>query len=260
MGATFYGGVFGSSRGGGGVGGDGLTTEQVATLIASARDFKGAYDAETTYAQFHSVAHDYGYALSRTNGNLGNDPLTDDGSNWILFTNGNRVSEWWGRNQSEELPTSTIPASQSVTSEGIIGFIGTPVPTLNQNGGVPGIILSDISAITNADPTVSLANTGITIPPGYYEITAEFYGNQLPDDDVHIRWMKVQSGTDQIERLIGTQRQRNFVGTGANDVHAHYEMTRKLPITANTTFYFQLVNFGSGQNRIAGFFQVERKA
>ena len=256
-------GVGNAGSNGGGVGGSGLTEAQVRAIVTGSQLNRGAYDDETAYGKFQSVDLEHGFAVSRINGNLGNDPLADDGSNWILLMNGNRISEWWGRNQSEELPTGTIPANQAVTSEGVIGFTGTPVPSASENGGVPGITLVNISTVTDADPTVSIANSGIPIPPGLYEITAEFYGNQLPDDDVHIRWMEVMSGTDDIERLIGTQRQRNFIGTGTNAVHAHYEMLRKFRATSTSTYYFQLVNYTTGNNaqdRIAGYFQIERIA
>ena len=266
MPATFYGGVFGSSRSGSsgeGGGEGGITEARVNTLIAASRELKGLYNAETTYAKGNTVEHEYGFARSRVDGNLGNDPLTDNGTNWLLFMNGSRMTEWWGRNQTEGLPTASIAANQVISSEGIIGFTGTAGGDASENGGVPGITLVDVSAETDADPTVSLANSGIPIPPGRYEIIAEFYGNQQPDDDVHIRMIEVMSGTDDIIRLIGTQRQKNFVGTAVNDVHAHYEMSRNFRVTSQSTFYFKLLNYGTGanaQNRIVGYFQIERIA
>ena len=261
MPATFNGGVFGSSRSSSVVSsGDGLTQSQVAALIAASGDFKGAYDAETTYARANSVALDYGFAISRVDGNIGNDPLTDDGTNWIRALNGSQSVKWWGRNQTEELPTETIGANQVVSSEGVIGFTGAAGGDESENGAVPGIVFSDISAVTNADPEVSLANSGITFPPARYNILAEFYGNQTPDQDLHIRMMKVMEDSDDIQRLVGTQRQANFIATGINDVHAHYEMFRPIRITAETTFYFRLVNYGEMKDRIVGYVQIERVA
>ena len=249
-----------SDSGNTGVSGAGLTQAQVAALIAASSEFKGAYDAETTYAKGNTVETGYGFAISRVNGNLGNDPLTDDGSNWILFMNGNRVSEWYCRNQTEELPTGEIGENQMVTSEGVIGFTGTSGGDESENGGVPGIVISDISTVTDADPTVSLANSGITFPPARYDILAEFYGNQTPDQDLHVRMMEVMEDSDDIQRLIGTQRQANFIGTGDNQVHAHYEMLRRIRIPTETTFYFQLVNYSSNKDRIVGYVQIERVA
>ena len=243
-----------------GVGGDGLTQSQVAALIASGRDFKGLYDTETTYAKWNSVALDYGFAFSRVDANLGNDPLTDDGSNWIIALNGARMTEFYGRNQTEELPTGEIGVNQVVSSEGVIGFTGTSGGDESENGGVPGILLPDISTVTHADPTVSFANSGITFPPARYDILAEFYGNQTPDQDLHVRMMEVMENSDDIQRLIGTQRQANFISTGDNQVHAHYEMFRRIRIPTETTFYFQLVNYGSNKNRIVGYVQIERVA
>ena len=216
------------------------------------------YNANVNYRRGRVAELDYGFAVSRVNNNRGNDPLTDDGSNWILVLNGNRKTEWYGRNQTEELPTGDLGADQIVSSEGVIGFTGTSGGDESENGGVPGIVLSDISTVPDADPTVSLAFSGITFPPARYEILAEFYGNQTPDTDLHIRMMEAMADADDIERLIGTQRQANFVGTGTNQVHAHYGVFRRIRLEAETTFYFQLVNYGSSKNRIVGYIQIER--
>ena len=258
MPATFC-GVFGSSHSGS-RGAGGLTVSEVKTLLASSQLHRGVYDAQTTYSKFQAIDLDQGFAISRVDANLGNNPLTDDGSNWILVMNGNRMTEWYGRNQTEELPTGRLANNQTVTSQGVIGFTGTAGGDESENGGVPGITLVDISAVANADPTVSLANSGISFPAGRYEILAGFYGNQPPDEDVHIRMMEVMTNVDDIARLVGTQRQRNFIGTHANDVHAHYEMLRKFRVTSPTTFYFQLVNYGSNKNRIVGYVQIDRIA
>ena len=201
---------------------------------------------------------EHGFAVSRVNNNRGNDPLTDDGSNWILVLNGNRKTEWYGRNQTEELPVGLLGADQIVSSEGVIGFTGTSSGDESENGGVPGLVLSDISTVADADPTVSLASSGITFPPARYEILAEFYGNQTPDTDLHIRMMEAMADADDIERLIGTQRQANFIGTDTNQVHAHYDVFRRIRVAAETTFYFQLVNYGASKNRIVGYIQIER--
>ena len=66
------------------------------------------------------------------------------------------------------------------------------------------------------------------------------------------------SDTDDIVQLVGTQRQHNFIGTNANDGHAHYAMSRKLKVTSQTTFYFQLPNYDANKNRIVGYIQIER--
>ena len=223
-------------------------------------DFQGLFDLDTRYRKGHRVEIPNGIATSRVDNNLGNDPLTDNGANWLLAFNGNRMIEFYGRNQTEELPTSTLASNQTVSSDGVIGFTGTAGGDESENGGVVGIVLSDISTVANADPTVSLANSGVAFPAGRYEMFAEFYGNQQPDDNVHIRMMQVMSDADDIERLVGTQRQRNFVGTDANDVHAHYEIIRKFRVAVLTTFYFQLVNYANSQNRIVGYLQIERAA
>ena len=237
------------SAGGGNIGSD----------IASGIGNVAPYNAEVNYRKGGVAGLEYGFAFSRTDNNLGNDPLTDE-SNWILVLNGNRMVEWYGRNQKEELPTEEIGANQVVSSEGVIGFTGTTGGDESENGGVPGIVLSDISTVSDADPTVSLAYSGITFPPARYEIFAEFYGNQTPDADLHIRMMQAMADADDIERLVGTQRQQNFISTGGNQVHAHYEIFRRIRVAAETTFYFQLVNYGSNKNRIVGYLQIERVA
>ena len=224
----------------------------------SVRSIQGFFDLEREYQKGHQVEIEDGFAFSRINGNVGNNPLTDDGSNWILALNGNRKTEWYGRNQTEELPVGLLGADQIVSSEGVIGFTGTSGGDESENGGVPGIVLSDISTVTDADPIVSLAFSGITFPAARYEVLAEFYGNQTPDTDLHIRMMEVMTDTDDIERLIGTQRQANFIGTGTNQVHAHYGVFRRIRLEAETTFYFQLVNYGASKNRIVGYIQIER--
>ena len=216
------------------------------------------YNANVNYRRGRVVELEHGFAVSRVNNNRDNDPLTDDGSNWILVLNGNRKTEWYGRNQTEELPVGLLGADQIVSSEGVIGFTGTAGGDESENGGVPGIVLTDISTVADADPAVSLAFSGITFPPARYEILAEFYGNQTPDADLHIRMMEAMVDADDIERLIGTQRQANFIGTGANQVHAHYDVFRRIRLETETTFYFQLVNYGASKNRIVGYIQIER--
>ena len=121
------------------------------------------YNAEVNYRKGNVAGLEHGFAFSRTDDNLGNDPLTDEG-NWILVLNGNRMVEWYGRNQTEELPTEEIGANQIVSSEGVIGFTGTAGGDESENGGVPGIVLSDISTVADADPTVSLAYLWDHIP------------------------------------------------------------------------------------------------
>ena len=227
----------------------------------SVRSIQGFFDLEREYQKGHQVEIEYGFATSRTNNNLGNDPFASP-DHWILLLNGERMSKYYGRNQTEELPTETIAANQIVTTDGVIGFTGTAGGDVSENGGVP-ITLVNISAVTDADPTASLANTGIPLPVGRHRIFAEFYGNQQPDDDVHIRMMQAVSGTDDIERLVGTQRQKNFISTAVNDVHAHYQMSRQFRLTAEATYYFQLLNYPTGanaQNRIVGYIQIERLA
>ena len=214
------------------------------------------YDPGRVYRTGEQVSLPYGLATSRTNRNSGNDPLTDDGSNWVLEMNGPRMTEHYGRNQTEELPTETIGSGHTVSSEGVIGFNTSADET--ENGGVGGIAVHDITRNSDADPNVSHTGSGITIGPSRISLIAEFYGNQTPDADLHIRMMEVASGTDDIIRLIGTQRQQNFVGTGINDVHAHYEMFRKFRVEDTTTYYFQLVNYTTNQDRVVGYFQIER--
>ena len=239
-------------------GGAGLTTAQVATLIASARDFKGAYGAETIYGKFQAVELEHGFGISRVNANLGNDPLTDDGSNWILLLNGLRSITWWGRNQTDELPTSALGANQTVTSEGVVGFSGTSGGDDSDNGGISGVTMLDISTVQDADPTVSLSHSGLSLPAGEYQIDAQFYGNQTPDQDLHMRMMEVMANTDDIRRLVGTTRQSNYFGTGENNVHAHYVIQSEIKISSARVYYFQLVNFGSDKNRIVGFVKIRR--
>ena len=169
------------------------------------------------------------------------------------------VIEFYCRNQIEHLPTSAIAANQTVSSEGVIGFTGTAGGDTSENGGLP-ITLVDISTVTDADPTVSIANSGIPLSAGRYELLTEYYGNQTPDDDLHIRCMEVMSGSDDIVKIAGTQRQRNFIGTGANDIHAHYEIFRKFRLYADTVIYFRLFNYASNRNRIVGYIQIEKTA
>ena len=214
------------------------------------------YDADRVYRRGDQVSVPYGFATSRTNRNVGNDPLTDNGSHWVLELNGTRMTEHYGRNQTEELPTATIGTGHTVSSEGVIGFNLNADET--ENGGAGNVIVHDITRNADADPSVSFAGSGITITPGRYELIAEFYGNQTPDADLHIRMMEVRSGADDIIRLVGTQRQQNFVGTDVNDVHAHYEMFRKFRVSLPTTYYFRLVNHTASQDRVVGYFQIER--
>ena len=168
-----------------------------------------------------------------------------------------RLIEFYCRNQTEHLPTSTIAANQIVSSEGVIGFTGTAGGDNSENGGLP-IVPVDISMVANADPTVSFENSGIPLQAGRYEILAEFYGNQTPDADIHIRCMEAMDGMDDIVKIVGTQRQSNFIGTDANDIHSHYEIFRKFRIPSDVVIYFRLHNYGNTKNRIVGYVQFEK--
>ena len=214
------------------------------------------YDPDRVYRTGDQVSLPHGLATSRTNHNVGNNPLTDSGAHWVLEYNGSRMTEHYGRNQTEELPTDTISTDHTVSSEGVIGFNANADET--ENGGVGDLFVHDIIRNSDADPTVSHAGSGITIAAGRYALIAEFYGNQTPDADLHIRMMEVASGTDDIIRLVGTQRQQNFVGSDTNDVHAHYEMFRKFRVDVATTYYFRLTNYTTNQDRVVGYFQIER--
>ena len=92
---------------------------------AGVRYYQGPFDLERTYQKWDSVEIAYGFAVSLTDNNLGNDPLLDNERNWILLLNGNRKTEWYCRNQTEELPTGEIGENQTVSTEGVIGFSGT---------------------------------------------------------------------------------------------------------------------------------------
>ena len=237
---------------------DGLSTSEVNTLIAASQLNRGFYDADTVYTKSQIAELTHGFAMSRVNGNQGNDPLTDDGANWILLLNGLRSMTWWGRNQTEELPTGELGSNQTVTSEGVVGFTGTQNGDDSDNGGISGVALVDIATVTNADPTVSLANSGLTLPAGEYQIDAQFYGNQTPDQDLHMRMMEVMTNTDDIRRLVGTTRQSNYFGTGENNVHAHYVIQSEIKISSARVFYFQLMNHGRNKDRIVGFVKIRR--
>ena len=183
--------------------------------------------------------------------------LLQSGSVLNVQNNRSRTIEFYCRNQTEELPVQAIASNQIVSSEGVIGFTGTPGGDASENGGLP-ITLVDISTVTDADPIVSIANSGIPVSPGYYAVLAEFYGNQTPDNDLHIRCVEVMSGTDDIVRLFGTQRQQNFIGTGVNDIHAHFEIFRKVRVATDIMMYFSLINYANNRNRIVGYIQIER--
>ena len=258
MPATFYGGVFGSSRVGGTAGDDGITEARVRSLIASSQLNQGAYDTETTYSKFQAVDLEHGFGVSRVDANLGNDPLTDNGSNWILLMNGVRSMTWWCRNQTEELPTGELGANQTVTSDGVVGFTGTSGGDDSDNGGISGVTTLNITAVPNADPTAALDHSALSLPAGEYQIDAQFYGNQTPDQDLHMRMMEAMADTDDIRRLVGTTRQSNYFGTGDNNVHAHYVIQSEIKISSASFFYFQLVNYGSDKNRIVGFVKIRR--
>ena len=259
MEATNYEGVFGSSRRDSGRdAGGGLSTSEVQELIAASQLNRGSYNPETMYAKTQIVELNHGYAMSRVNGNKGNHPLTDDGSNWILILNGLRTVTWWVRNQTEEFPTGEIGENQTVTSDGVVGFTGTSGGDSSDNGGIRGVTTLDISDVTNADPTASLAHSALHLPAAEYQIDAQFWGNQIQDQDLHMRMMEVTAEADDVRRLVGTTRQSNYFGRNANNIHAHYVIQSEIKISSARVFYFQLVNHGSNKNRLVGFVKIRR--
>ena len=228
----------------------------------SASIMQGTYDARRDYRrdQIVYVPTKRCYAISLTNNNRGNNPETDDGTNWCpLWQRPYPTSIWFGAGQTEALPTanSAFGATSNVNSNGVKSFTGGTADQIESNG--VNVTWTNINAETDADVNdVSAPNSVFMLPAGIYHLRGTFYGNQTPDNDVHLRVVEIMSGTDDIERLIGTPRQHNFLGSSSM-LDSIYEFRREhLILESDSKFYVRLVNHGSSQAALAGYIQVEK--
>ena len=163
---------------------------------------------------------------------------------------------WWGAGQTDALPEGTLPESAAVSTNGIKGW-STSAPKRTKFGGIAATV-TNINAESNADFSDNVPNSAIELPAGEYSFFGIFYGNQTPDTDLHLRLEEIRTDTDDIIRIAGTTRQSQFIGTGINDVHAVYEISRPhFVITSAMKFYLRLVGFGANKNRLVGFLQIE---
>ena len=163
---------------------------------------------------------------------------------------------WWGTGQTEALPEGTLPEDSAVSTNGIKGW-STNAPKRTKFGGIAATV-TNINAESNADFSDNVPNSAIELPAGEYSFFGIFYGNQTPDTDLHLRLEEIRTDTDDIIRIAGTTRQSQFIGTGINDVHAVYEISRPhFVIDSPMKFYLRLVGFGANKNRLVGFLQIE---
>ena len=162
----------------------------------------------------------------------------------------------------------TLRATDVVNANWVLSFEPTPFQT--ENGGV-GTTLEDIQDETNADArtntegdVVDASNSVFPFDPGTYHVGFEFYGNQPPDTDLHLAFLHIMSGTDDIEEFSGTTRQQQFFADPAgsvseSDIDSVFRVEEKdLKVTVASKFYLQLRNEGHDTNRLAGYIRIEK--
>ena len=138
--------------------------------------------------------------------------------------------------------------SSAVSTNGIKGW-STNAPKRTKFGGIAATV-TNINAESNADFSDNVPNSVIELPAGEHSFFGVFYGNQTPDTDLHLRLEEIRTDTDDIIRIAGTTRQSHFIGTGINDVHAVYEISRPhFVIDSPMKFYLRLVGFGANQEQ-----------
>lgn len=225
---------------------------------------QGVYDSNRDYLRDDVVyvPEKNGHAISMINGNRGNDPATDYGVNWLpLWQRPYPTSIWHGFGQTEALPTedAAFGSISNVNSNGIKSFTGGTADQI-ESGGV-NVIWTDITDQTNADLTNSGAiNAAFQVPAGIYHLRGTFYGNQTPDNDVHLRLVQIISGTDDLVRVVGTPRQQNYLGADTQ-LHSIYEFRREHLVLENSAiFYVRLVGYSSSQTALVGYVQIEKIA
>ena len=223
------------------------------------------YRVDVVYARHEKVyvPNKRSYAISLEDDNHNNDPEDDDGTNWVRLWNpmNEGMAVWWGLGQTERLPTTELIPAQAVNSDGVKSFTGS---TPNQTEGDDlGITCVNLNTIANADSIVSAPNAALTIPAGLYDIEGRFYGNQTPDDNVHLRVMIATTGADDIEVFSGTPRQKNYFGIGVNMIHAEYDFSETgRRFSSEATLYIDLVDYdddATPQDRLVGYLAFKRE-
>ena len=152
----------------------------------------------------------------------------------------------------------TLTATDIHNSEGVLSFNDTVFQVVS--GGVRGISFTDIQDESDADPTGNATNAVFEIPAGTYDLSLEFYGNQAPAATTFLGLYKIQSGIDDVEEFASRNRQKEFFGTADSDIDAVYRVEEKdVVLDQSDKFYFRLGNLsGTTQNRIAGYFRIEK--
>ena len=164
---------------------------------------------------------------------------------------------WYGFGQTEELPTDTLPDTAAVSVNGIKGWTAS-TPNRIKHGGINAEV-TNIADESDADFDDDVRHSLITLSPGEYSFFGILYGNQLPDNDLHVRIEQAISGVDDIIRIDGTTRQRNFAGSGTNEIHAVFEINRPNFVTNDVMkIYLRLVNFRT-TNLLSGFLQIKEE-
>ena len=159
----------------------------------------------------------------------------------------------------------TLSATDVVNTDGVLSFDDTVFQVVS--GGVSGIAFTDIQDETDADTTVDATNAVIELPAGTYDLSLEFYGNQIQTSGIFLAFFKIQSGVDDVEEFATRTRQQNFFGPGdATDIDAVYRVEEHdIVLDQAEKFYLQLANFtaltdseAGMQNRVAGYIRIEK--
>ena len=152
----------------------------------------------------------------------------------------------------------TLTETQIINTEGVLSFNPTAFQLIA--GGVRGISFTDMQDESDADPTGDAENAVVQFPAGIFHFGLEFYGNQTPNQNVFLGLYKIQRGIDDVEEFASRTRQKEFFGTEDSDIDAVYRVEEKdVVLDQSDKFYFRLGNFsGTTQNRIAGYFRIEK--
>ena len=217
----------------------------------------GLYSATYSYHRSDVIETDMdGFFISLTNDNLGNTPQ-DNPEEWEAFGGRNPRSYYVTTGLTTRQPR-TLSITDIVNTDGVLSFDPTVFQVVS--GGVQGIVITDLQDESDADPTADATNAVFEIPAGTWDISLEFYGNQVPNTTKYLGLFKIQSGVDDVEEFASNNRQQQFFGDTDSDIDAVYRVEEHdVVFDQAEKFYLRLGHHsGDTQNRMAGYVRLEK--
>ena len=158
-----------------------------------------------------------------------------------------KVAIWYMNGQDERYDDYS-----QIALDGVLQFNDAAGKTVN--GGIGGS-WANINTDNDADPRngsslIDKTRSLRTFPAGEYHITLGFRGSQVTEDDAAVKFLKVQSGTDDLVVV-------DVPGFLGGDIKAYHAKEEYVTIAASDKFYVLFDDAAANEN-LTGYIQLEK--